>query len=126
VTTVLNVTVASDEVSRSLDTKDILFLLTNEKAGAHIHEESYTCMYVYVHFLHTFTHIKESARSQIYGQPYTCMYVCLQTTCKCIKVSEGSLSIGIGWLQLVGSLKLQVSFAEYRQFYTAHYCKGDR
>jgi len=30
-----------------------------------------------------------------------------------------STSIGMGWLRLVDSLKLQVSFAEYRQFYRA-------
>jgi len=90
----------------ALYTKDILFQLTKDSAGAYIHEESYTCMYVYVHVLHTFTYIKESAGSQIHGQPYTRMYVCLQTTCKCIKVSEGSLSICMGWLQLVGSFKL--------------------
>jgi len=31
----------------------------------------------------------------------------------------GNLSHGMGWLRLVGSLKLQVSFAEYRLFYWA-------
>ena len=30
------------------------------------------------------------------------------------------LHMAIGWLRLVGSLKLQVSFAEYPLFYSAH------
>jgi len=33
-----------------------------------------------------------------------------------VKLSEEST---MGWLQLVGSLKLQVSFAEYHLFYRA-------
>jgi len=37
-----------------------------------------------------------------------------------IKVVEGvSYFIDIGWLRLVGSIKLQVFFAEYRLFYKA-------
>jgi len=31
----------------------------------------------------------------------------------------------MGWLRLVGSTKLQVSFAEYRLFYRALLCKRD-
>jgi len=40
-------------------------------------------------------------------------------TCS-IHVTEDYRVCGTGWLRLVGSLKLQVSFAEYRLFNRAH------
>ena len=46
----------------------------------------------------------------------TCTCACARArarACACEKVND------VGWLRLVGSLKLKVSFAEYRLFYKA-------
>ena len=40
---------------------------------------------------------------------FVCVYVCVGSAFDCIS--------GMGWLRLVGSFKLWVSFAEYRLFY---------
>jgi len=36
-----------------------------------------------------------------------------------VQSAQLALHVDMGWLRLVGSLKLQVSFAEYRLFYRA-------
>jgi len=58
-------------------------------------------IYIWVYtYLYTYIHI------------YTCMYIYLY-----VLRTYASADNGMGWLQLVGSLKLDVSFVEYRLFY---------
>jgi len=65
--------------------------------------------YAYVN-THTRTHIHMNT------DHYVCMYVCIYVcVCVCVYIQV----TGIGWLWLVGFLKLQVSFAEYSLFYRA-------
>jgi len=52
-----------------------------------------------------------------------CVWVCV-CVCQSVILSVGrsfnlSVSLGMGWLRLVGSWRLQVSFVEYRLFYRA-------
>ena len=46
---------------------------------------------------------------------YCYLYMCIYT---CIVCSQQGV-YGVRWLRLVGSIKLQVSFAEYHLFYRA-------
>ena len=61
----------------------------------------YIYMYMYLH-TYTYTHI------------YAYMYMSLIYAYVCICVRQH-----MGWLRLVGSIKLWVSFAEYHLFYRA-------
>ena len=45
--------------------------------------------------------------------------ICRSLWCGKILLSANGSLVGMGWLRLVGSLKLQVSLAEYRLFYRA-------
>jgi len=45
-----------------------------------------------------------------------CLSVCVYL---CVCCERGGYGIGMGWLRLVGSLKIQVSFTEYHLFYRA-------
>ena len=102
----------------------------------HIHRESerrsvYVCVYTCVHvciytcmYIHLYIHFGRIAaavvpRTYIDICKYTYVYIKVYTHgyilegCRC---SAQHTNINIGWLRLVGSLKSQVSFAEYRLF----------
>ena len=57
-----------------------------------------------------------------------CVRACVRV-CSCVHVSGYmcslalALAVRMGWLRLVGSIKSQVSFAEYRLFYRALFAK---
>ena len=83
-------------------------VLTHTHTHTHTHIHMYThththavsvCMITYTYMLHT----------------HTCIYTCMHEHA-CQQMLTITL---IGWLRLVGSLKLQVSFAEYCIFYRA-------
>jgi len=60
----------------------------------------YLCMYVYV--------------------SYTYVYVCIHMKYICVRLDSMTwANLCIGWLRWVGSIKLYVSFVEYRLFYRA-------
>ena len=66
----------------------------------------YVCIYMFRYCRHT-----TFQRIHMYAQRiFTCEYMYTHHMCA---------YIDMGWLRLVGSLKLQVSFAEYRLFYRA-------
>ena len=60
-----------------------------------------------------------ATRVYIHQNIHTCVYVYMHMCLSYIYTYIGEPSILMGWLQFVGSLKLQVSFAEYRLFYRA-------
>jgi len=87
----------------------------------------YTCTYVQVH-IHTCTarqsHIQKPRCRYVYMYFYVCLCTC---TCihlqynkvyKCMHICTSTYT-HMGWLRSVGSIELQVSFAEYRLFYRA-------
>jgi len=47
---------------------------------------------------------------------YLCLYVYVCIRCDYLLHDQEAAAVNMGWLRLVGSLKLQVSFAEYRFF----------
>jgi len=58
------------------------------------------------------------------GREGECVYVCARARARdrekeSMYDRESMYMVDMGWLRLVGSLKLQVSFAEYRLFYRA-------
>ena len=56
----------------------------------------------------------------IYKYIYTYMYMYIyKYICMCVCMSVDMYWIAMGWLHVVGSLKLQVSFVEYSLFYRA-------
>jgi len=83
------------------------------------------CVYIYVH-IHIYIYMY--IYTFIYKYIYTCIYILpnnpsllMDSAPRWISknLSRGTWSksrCGMGWLRLVGSLKLQVSFAEYRLF----------
>jgi len=71
-----------------------------------IHIRIYTCKYAYIYLcVYTYVNMYIFFLLFLKSQLYTHFTLC----------REGSN----GWLQLIGSLKLQVSFAEYSLFYRA-------
>jgi len=73
-----------------------------------IHAYWYTCIFVcawvYKYICILYVYICEYTRT-----PYSCVWCHHGFLCMCVPVC---LDYGMGWLQLVGSLKLYVSFAE--------------
>ena len=81
-----------------------------------MHTRQYVDMYIHI-FVYVYVYI------------CVCVYVYVIWICMCVRVDPHSsqtkpvrlpvlLIIHVGWLPLVGSSKLYVSFAEYRLFYT--------
>jgi len=51
----------------------------------------------------------------VYVHVRVCVHACARV-CVCVRLCA---FVGMGWLRLVGSIKLQVSFAQYRLFNSA-------
>jgi len=67
--------------------------------------------YAYAHGLYTHMHTHSGRMGCIHIFIHTYQHICVYVN-MCVRVC-------MGWLRLVGSLKLQVSFAEHRLFYRA-------
>jgi len=67
----------------------------------------YICTFIHIQYMYIYAHIHVCVcmRVCICMHVYVCVHACT--------------SICMGWLRLVGSLKLQISFAEYGLFYRA-------
>ena len=79
----------------------------------------YVCMYRYIYiyiymymYIQTYIHTQISVRMHIYVRMHT-LYA------HSITLTSTNDTAAMGWLRLVGSFKLYVSFAEYRLFYRA-------
>ena len=70
-------------------------------------------------FAHTYTHthIHTCARTHTHVHTYTYIHIHTYTHTHTHTFSADNVDAGMGWLRLVGSIKLQVSFAEYSLFY---------
>jgi len=83
----------------------------------HVYMYMYKCMYLWMCLS---VYIGECVRVRV------CVCVCVRVcVCVCVCVcihrpsSNSTSACTMGWLRLVGSLKLQVSFVEYHLFYRA-------
>ena len=91
----------------------------------HIHVHTYTCPYVSQNILYTLSmYTYTPTHIYIHTHTYICPYVSQQLyTLSMYTYTPTHMFLYIvstmGWLRLVGSLKLQVSFAEYSLFYRA-------
>ena len=67
---------------------------------------------IYIHiYIHPFHALTRSLSDCVYSYVYTCTFK--------YSYVDTYTYIHMGWLRLVGSIKLQVSFAEYHFFYRA-------
>ena len=93
---------------------------THTQTHIHTHTNTHTKMRTHIHTLHTHIHTlihrihfeRKKRRFSIKPYKHTISKVCVWHS-----FTEHQYTIG--WLRLVGSLKLQVSFADYRLFYRA-------
>ena len=81
-------------------------------------------IYIYTHtYIYIFTYIYIYMNIRVYTHRYVYISVFLQRVFACVCVlmyiHMCTILVPMGWLRLVGSLKLQVSFAEYRLFHRA-------
>jgi len=81
----------------------------------------HVCIYVYMYIcIYVYMYIRIHPAMCIYVYMYICMH---QVMCiyfdVCIGACKNHVFVPMGWLQLVGSIKLQVFCAEYCLFYRA-------
>jgi len=76
-----------------------------------VHIELCECAWIFTYIYICIMYIYMNVCMFIYMYVYTCVYICIYI-CTHMHIASGTM----GWLRLVGSLKLLDSFAEYRLF----------
>jgi len=88
----------------------------------------YICIYIYIQYVYIYIYVYHEPLT--FPNTFIYIHVKIYIACICIYIyiyvpssnASGGVSpiaSGRGWLQLVGSLKLWVSFTEYSLFYRA-------
>ena len=83
-----------------------------------MYTQLYICIYIHMYtYIHV--HILLCAHIYMYTQLYIYIYIYIRTRIYMYTYSYVHTSTCMGWLRLVGSLQLLVSFVEYCLFYRA-------
>jgi len=83
-----------------------------------MYTQLYICIYIHMYtYIHV--HILSCAHIYMYTQLYIYIYIYIRTRIYMYTYSYVHTSTCMGWLRLVGSLQLLVSFVEYCLFYRA-------
>ena len=85
----------------------------------YIHIQMYMYVYTRIQYMYIYVYIYVFTGTYIIVQIYTSIFIYLSTLIHIHRYTHVHTYTGMGWLRLVGSLKWQVSFAEYRLFYRA-------
>ena len=73
-----------------------------------------TCVHMHICYIYLTGYVRMDIQTCVYIYTYTYMYIYVICV---LLVMHFSVLIAMGWLRSVGSIKLQVSFAEQRLFY---------